>query len=167
MKSNSRLAKVGMAAGGLVAGVVLAGTVAASAATPTPTPSTSSSTAVTPDANPGDNGADGVPEANEVHGGHGGALNLSGTVTAVDTAANTITIKTATATTVYTVTSSSDIDKNGEAALSALAAGDAVTFNVDSSNAKQIDKLHTGDEAKNKPAATPSSTSGAASSSGA
>jgi hypothetical protein len=82
-------------------------------------------------------------------GGHGGGLSLSGTVTAVGTAS--VTIKTAAGPTEYAVTSSSDIDKNGEAALSSLAAGDAVTFSVDNGNAKQIDKLHAGDEAKNQP----------------
>jgi hypothetical protein len=116
----------------------------------------------TEDAHPGDNGADGVPEAQERHGGHRGhgghgghpghGLDLAGTVTAVGSA--TVTIKTGTTTTVYAVTSSSDIDKNGEAVLSDLAAGDAVTFSVDDTNAKQIDKLHAGDETKDTPSGT-------------
>ena len=152
MPQTTRLIKIGYAGAGLLAGGVLATTLSAHAATtPTPAPtSTSSSSAGTADPNPGDNGADGVPESQEVHGGgHGGGLDLSGTVTAVG--GSSVTIKTATGTIEYTVTSASDIDKNGEAALSSLAAGDAVTFSVDSANAKQIDKLHAGDEAKNRP----------------
>lgn len=169
MKSTARLNKIGLGAGGVVAGVVLATTLGAQAAISTPTPSTTSggtnsSTAVDP--NPGDNGADGVPEAQEHHGGgRGGALSLSGTVTAVGT--GTVTIKTATATTTYTVTGASDIDKNGEATLSALAVGDAVTFSVESSNAKQIDKLHAGDEAKDVPQSGSSATSSTTGSAGA
>lgn len=152
MELNSRLAKVGYAAAGLVAGAVLATTVGAQAATILPGGSTTASSSATADPHPGDNGADGVPEANEVHGGHGGhggALDLSGTVTAVTS--SSVTIKTSTGTTTYAVTSTSDIDKNGEATLSALAVGDQVTFSVDSTNAKQIDKLHAGDESKNMP----------------
>jgi len=162
---NARLTKASFAAAGLVAGVVLAGTLGAQAASPTPAPSTSSgtssSTAVDP--HPGDNGADGVPEAQEHHGrGPGGALDQSGTVTAVG--ASSVTIKTSAGTTTYAVTSSSDIDKNGEATLSALTAGDAVTFSVDSASSKTIDKLHAGDEAKNMPSGT-SGSSGSSSSS--
>jgi hypothetical protein len=41
-----------------------------------------------------------------------------------------VTIKTATGTTEYAVPGDSDIDKNGEATLSDLAAGDAVTFST-------------------------------------
>ncbi|WP_256796433.1 hypothetical protein [Terrabacter sp. Ter38] len=153
MQLNSRLAKVGYAAAGLVAGAVLATTVGAQAATVLPGASSTPSTSATTDPHPGDNGADGVPEANEVHGGHdghGGRLDLSGTVTAVTS--SSVTIKTAIATTTYSVTSTSDIDKNGEATVSALVVGDQVTFSVDSANPKQIDKLHAGDETKNMPA---------------
>lgn len=161
MALNSRLAKVGYAAAGLVAGAVLATTVGAQAATILPGGSSTTSTSTSADPHPGDNGADGVPEANEVHGGHGdhgGALDLSGTVTAVTS--SSVTIKTATATTTYAVTSASDIDKNGEATVSALVVGDQVTFSIDSANAKQIDKLHAGDESKNRPSgAAPSGTS--------
>jgi hypothetical protein len=150
MPLNSPLAKVGYAAAGLVAGVAIATTLSAQAASPSPTPSPSSSSA-TEDPHPGDNGADGIPEAQEQHGaGHGGfALSLSGTVTAVGS--SSVTIKTAQGTTEYAVTSASDIDKNGEAKLSDLKVGDAVKFSVAQSNAKQIDKLHAGDEAKNMP----------------
>ncbi|QGN59229.1 hypothetical protein [Nostocoides sp. HKS02] len=155
MQRNSRLAKTGYAAAGLIAGAVLATTLGAQAATVSPSAATTPSTTATADAHPGDNGADGVPEANEVHGPRGGALNLSGTVTAVG--ASSVTIKTSTATTVYSVTSASDIDKNGEATLSALVVGDKVTFSVASTNAKQIDKLHTGDETKNMPTGAASS----------
>ena len=149
MNVSSRISKVGLVSAGLVAGVVLAGTIGAQAATTTPSPSASSS--ITSDIHPGDKGADGVPESQEHHGGrgHGGGLDLSGTVTAVGSVS--VTIKTATATTAYTLPSTVDIDKNGEAALSAIAVGDAVTFSVQDTNAKQIDKLHAGDEAKNMP----------------
>jgi hypothetical protein len=143
----------GLLAGGAVAGAVLAGTMSAGAAS-SPSPAATSST--TEDPHPGDNGADGIPESQEHHGG-GHGLDLSGTVTAVSVSGNTVTIKTASATTTYKVTSSSDIDKNGEAQLSSLAVGDAVRFSVDSGTT--IDKLHAGDEAKNMPAAPSSSSS--------
>jgi hypothetical protein len=151
---SSRMTKIGYAAAGLIAGGVLATTLGAQAATPTPSPSGSTNT-TTADPHPGDNGADGVPEAQEHHGpgGPGGALSLSGTVTAVGS--STVTIKTSSGTTAYSVTSSSDIDKNGEAVLSNLAAGDAVTFSVSPTNAKQIDKLHAGNEAKDMPQGGP------------
>ena len=151
---SSRMTKIGYAAAGLIAGGVLATTLGAQAATPTPSP-TGSTSATTTDPHPGDNGADGVPEAQEHHGagGRGGALNLTGTVTGVGS--STVTIKTSSGTTAYSVASSSDIDKNGEAALSNLVVGDAVTFSVASSNAKQIDKLHAGDEAKDMPQGGP------------
>ncbi|HEV7147788.1 MAG TPA: hypothetical protein VGN48_12415 [Pedococcus sp.] len=161
MRLNSRFSKISYAAAGLVAGGVLATTLGAQAATvsPSATTSTTTSSTATADPHPGDNGADGVPEANEVHGG---ALSLSGSVTAVG--ASSVTIKTSTATTVYAVTSASDIDKNGEATLSALVVGDKVTFSVASGNAKQIDKLHAGDETKDRPTGTapsaPSSNAG-------
>lgn len=154
MNPSSRLTKVGLASAGLVAGVVLAGTLGAQAATPSPSPSAGGSTSSSAtDPHPGDNGADGIPESQEHHGGRGHALDLSGTVTAVGS--GTVTIKTTAGTTEYTVTSSSDIDKNGEATLAALAVGDAVTFSVEDTNAKQIDKLHAGDEAKDIPAGAP------------
>jgi preprotein translocase subunit YajC len=77
--------------------------------------------------------------------GPGGQLSLSGTVTAVGS--SSVTIKTSTGTTEYKV--DSDIDKNGEAKLSDLRAGDAVRFSVTPSNVIAI--LHAGDEALNRP----------------
>lgn len=143
--------KIGLAATGVVVGAVLAGTYAAQAASPSPSPSPRTTAE---DPNPGDNGADGVPEAQEHHGGgHGRGLDLSGTVTAVGS--STVTIKTSAGTKSYTVTSSSDIDKNGEATLKDLAVGDAVTFSVGGTPATQIDKLHAGDEAKDRPTGAP------------
>lgn len=168
MHLSPRLTKVGFVAAGLMAGVVLGGTIGAQAAsTPSPSPSAgSSSSATTTDPHPGDNGADGVPESQEQHGGgRGGHLDMSGTVAAVG--ASSVTIKTSTGTTDYAVTSNSDIDKNGEAQLSNLAVGDAVTFSVDNSTSKTIDKLHAGDETKNRPSGTSSSASSSPSSSGA
>ena len=156
MLTTSRATKVAYAAAGLLAGGVLAGTVAAQAADTTGSSSSTSTSTTAADPHPGDNGADGVPEAQEHHGpGDGrGGLDLSGTVTAVGS--DGVTIKTSSGTTTYSVTSASDIDKNGEATLSALVVGDKVTFSVSSANAKQIDKLHTGDESKNMPAGAPS-----------
>ncbi len=155
-RPTSPLMRIGYVGAGLLAGAALATTITAHAASPTPTPTTTGSTSTTgtttTDPHPGDNGADGVPESQEVHsGGHRGALDLSGTVTAVSP--SSVTIKTASGTTEYWVTSTSDIDidKNGEAALSNLAAGDVVTFSVDTANANQIDKLHAGDESKDAP----------------
>ena len=135
-----------IASAGALAGAVFMMSVNANAAS---TPSTGTTSSSATDAHPGDNGADGVPESQEHHGG--GQLSLSGSVTAVGS--GTVTIKTASGTTTYTVGSSSDIDKNGEASLSSLVVGDAVTFSVDASNSKLIDKLHAGDEAKNVPQA--------------
>lgn len=166
MKTNA-LTKISLGVAGLVAGVVLASTIGAQAATTTsPTPNSSPNSSSAPDAHPGDNGSDGVPEAQEHHGGHGrgGHMNLAGTVTAVG--ATSVTIRTASDTTEYAVTSASDLDKNGEATLNDLTVGDAVTFSVDSTNTRQIDKLHAGDETKNQPAA-PNSTPGTASTPGA
>jgi hypothetical protein len=68
-------------------------------------------------------------------------------VTAVGS--STVTIKTSTGTTTYQVDSNSDIDKNGEAQLSSLKAGDAVRFSVKDGNV--IDILHAGDEALDRP----------------
>jgi len=70
-----------------------------------------------------------------------------------------VTIKTSAGTTTYAVTSGNDIDKNGEATVSDLTAGDAVTFSVDSATSKTIDKLHAGDEARNMPSGTSGSSS--------
>jgi hypothetical protein len=78
----------------------------------------------------------------------------SGTVTAVGS--SSVTIKSSAGTVTYAVTSASDIDKNGEAQLSDLAVGDAVTFDTTTSNGQTIiDKLHAGDEAKDRPAGPP------------
>jgi len=67
-----------------------------------------------------------------------------------------VTIKTATATTEYAVSATSDIDKNGEATLGDLVVGDAVTFRTTTANnTVTVDKLHTGNEALNKPSGPP------------
>lgn len=160
MRIDSRFTKFAYAAVGLIAGGVLVLALGAQAATPSPSGTSSSSSAE--DSHPGDDGADGVPESEEHHGGHGGTLDLSGTVTVVGT--SSVTIKTSSGTMQYAVTSSSDIDKSGEAKLSDLKAGDAVTFSVDDSNAKQIDKLHAGDESKNVPQHQSTSSSSSSSS---
>ena len=73
-------------------------------------------------------------------------LPKTGKVTAVGTSSVTIDG------TVYAVTSNSDIDKNGEANLSQLAVGDAVTFStVSGASTPTIDKLHAGSEALDMP----------------
>ena len=147
-----RIVGASLVVGGVLTGAVLAGTISANAATSS-TPSTpltpltplTSSTAT--QAAPGVQENDGIPEAQEHHGGHG--LGLSGTVTAVGS--SNVTIKTATGSTItYTVNSSSDFDKNGEAQLSSLAAGDAVRYSVNSGTTT-IDKLHAGNEAQDMP----------------
>jgi len=84
-----------------------------------------------------------------MHGRRGHGLALSGTVQGV--AASTVTIKTSSGTTTYSVTGSSDIDKNGEAKLSDLVVGDAVRFSTTTTNGTTIDRLHAGDETKNRP----------------
>jgi hypothetical protein len=80
----------------------------------------------------------------------GHALSSSGTVTAVG--ASTVDIRTSSGTTTYAVTSSTDIDKNGEATVSDLAVGDAVTFStVTTRGTTAIDRLHAGNEAQDMP----------------
>lgn len=123
----------GLVGTGVVAGAIVGTTFLSGAATTTPTPGTSSSAS--------------QQEGHDFGRGPGRGLGLSGTVTAVG--ASSVTIKTSTATTTYKVGSNSDIDKNGEAQLSALKVGDAVRFSVDRGNV--IDKLHAGNEALNHP----------------
>jgi hypothetical protein len=66
--------------------------------------------------------------------------------------ASTVDIRTSSGTTTYAVTSSSDIDKNGEATVSDLAVGDAVTFStVTTRGTTAIDRLHAGNEAQDMP----------------
>jgi len=66
-RPSSRLMKIGYVGAGLLAGAVLATTITAQAASPTSTPTTTGSTSTTTiDPHPGDNGADGVPESQEV-----------------------------------------------------------------------------------------------------
>ncbi len=147
-----RIVGASLVAGGVLTGAVLAGTLSANAAT-TPTPAAGSTAT---QAAPGVQENDGIPEAQEHHGGH--ALGLTGTVTAVSS--GTVTIKTSTGTTTtYTVNSASDLDKNGEAQLSSLAPGDAVRYSLNSGTTT-IDKLHAGDETKNLPSGASATTSG-------
>jgi hypothetical protein len=69
---------------------------------------------------------------------------------------SSVTIQTSSATTTYAVTSSSDIDKNGESTLSVLAVGDAVTFSTVTTNGTTaIDKLHAGNAALDMPPGGP------------
>jgi hypothetical protein len=123
---------------GAVAGGVLAVTFGASASSPSAGTSGPASYAAT---GPDRSGPDGRPH-------HLGALQ-SGTVTAVG--AKSVSIKGSGAAKSYAVDANSDIDKNGEAKLSDLKAGDAVMFAV-RPGTSTIAVLHAGDEAKNRPA---------------
>jgi len=130
---------------GAAAGAVIATAVGATASSTTGNGQTVSSTsAAAPDLGPGR--GDHMPWT-------------SGTVTAVGS--NSVTIKTSSGTTTYGVTAASDIDKNGEAQLGDLKVGDAVRFTTETANSVTIiDKLHAGDEAKDRPAAPPSGSTG-------
>ncbi len=105
--------------------------------------------------------APGNPPSGGSHAPAYQGLPKSGTVTSVGT--DSVTIDG----TVYAVTSSSDIDKNGESTLSSLAVGDKVTFStVASDSTPTIDKLHAGSESLDRPTGGPSSSSGHGSSTG-
>ena len=145
-------AAAGLVSGGALVGAVLAASLSANAATPT-TPSPGATTAA-----PGVQEKNGIPEGQEHHGRGGHDLGLTGTVTAVGSGSLTVQPSTGAAVT-YQVDSGSDIDKNGEAQLSALVAGDAVRYSV-RSGTTTIDKLHAGDETKNRPSGTPGMPSG-------
>lgn len=123
---------------GLVAGGVLMSTVGANAAASS-TPSNATYAA----------SADGTHAAHDGRGGQD--LADAGTVTSVGP--SSVTIRSASgSTTTYQVSSSSDIDKNGEAQLSDLKPGDAVRF---STSGTTIDKLHAGNESLDRPAGGP------------
>ncbi len=134
-------APIGLLGAGALVGGILASTLTAGAA-PSPSPS------------PGHN-APGVPGGPDFRGpgvrGPGmHMLDHTGTVTAVG--ASSVTIKESSGTTTYAVDANSDIDKNGEAKLSDLKAGDGVRFSVVTvSGKKTIGILHSGDEALNRP----------------
>ena len=146
--SRRMLAQAGglFAAGALVGGIV-AGTVGASAS-----PSATGPTGPTPGGygayggygmGPGGHWMDGH------HGMRGFRLGQSGTVTSVGS--SSVTIQTSSGTKTYAVDGTSDIDKNGDAKLSDLKAGDKVRFGV-RPGTSTIAVLHAGDEAKNMPA---------------
>ncbi|HVA59407.1 MAG TPA: hypothetical protein VNG13_02585 [Mycobacteriales bacterium] len=133
------MAAIGLVAAGVAAGGVLASTLTAAAATSDPTQAAAVQATAAPVGPPG------CP-------GH--ALAKSGTVAAVGT--NTVSIKTSSGTVTYGVTSASDVDKNGEATLSALKVGDAVRFSTTTSGgATIIARLHAGNEALDRPAGGP------------
>jgi len=154
MSSNlkPRRSKTAIAgAAGLTAGLVLGGVGIAAAATSSSSTSTPSSTSAAAPPS-GTSSSSEAPMGGPAGGPHGGyqVPGMSGTVTNVGT--DTVTIKTASGTTTYAVNSSSDIDKNGEATLSDLIVGDAVTFNTTGSGSSlAIDKLHAGSEALDRP----------------
>jgi hypothetical protein len=136
----------GLVGAGVVAGAIVGGTVLSDAATSSPTPNASSSSSPEAPGAPG-------PWQNGRGHGPGGDLSLTGTVTAVGS--SSVTIKTSSGTAEYKVDSNSDIDKNGEAKISDLKAGDAVRFSVTSGNVINI--LHAGNEALNHPHGGPGS----------
>lgn len=155
---------------GLASGVYLGGTLTSGAAT-TSSSTAASSTATgntasgnTASGNTSTGDMPTPPGAGSSTGSTGSAsgppagaptLPKSGTVTAVG--ASSVTIDGTT----YAATSSSDIDKNGEATLSSLAVGDTVTFStLSTASSPTIDKLHAGNEALDRPTGPPSSSSG-------
>ncbi len=133
---------------GLAGGGILGASLSANAATPSTsaTGTSSASTGTSSGASTGTSSS--TAPAPGTGMGTPPGLPLSGTVTAVG--ASTVTI----GTTPYPVTSTSDIDKNGEATLSSLAVGDSVTFStVTSGGVTSIDKLHAGSETLDRPTA--------------
>ena len=140
-------ASTALVTAGLAGGAVLGTTLSAGAA------ATSSSTgsAATSPAAPGTNGAaPAAPNGQAPADGRPCSLPKTGTVTAVGS--NSVTIDGTT----YSVTGTSDIDKNGEAKLSDLAVGDKVTFStVAGASTPTIDRLHAGNEALDRPAGPP------------
>lgn len=132
----------GLVGSGLVSGAILGSTLTAGASSASSV-LTASSTGSSSSGGSGGSGTSSQPPA--YHG-----LPNSGTVTAVGSSSVTIDGKT------YAVTSNSDIDKNGEATLSQLAVGDAVTFSTDpSASTPTIDKLHAGNESLDRPTGPP------------
>jgi hypothetical protein len=82
-------------------------------------------------------------------GGYG-LPGATGTVTAVGS--DSVTIKSPSGTKTYPVTSASDIDKYGEATLADLKSGDKVWFDTTTVNGKTIiNHLHAGNEALDRP----------------
>jgi hypothetical protein len=144
----------GILASGLTANPATAATATTSGSTTSGSTASGSTTSGSTTPSPSDTSAATFP-----------GLPLSGTVTAVG--ASTVTI----GTTIYTVSSTSDIDKNGESTLSSLAVGDAVTFStVTSGSVTSIDKLHAGNETLDRPTGSgtpPTGAAGASSSAGA
>ena len=140
LRTKPRLwASAGLVTVGLASGAIIGSTMTASAST-----TTSSSNSTT--AASGTNSGGPAPAQPPAYRG----LPKSGTVTAVGS--NSVSIDGTT----YAVTSSTDIDKNGEATLSDLKVGDKVTFStVSSASTATIDKLHAGSEALDRPSGPP------------
>jgi hypothetical protein len=137
---------VALAGSGLAAGAILGSTVTAGAS-PNPAATLSSSS--------GSNGSSSTSAASGTSGSSGGASSGTATQRPPDRGLPQSGTVTASGKT-YAVTSNSDIDKNGEASLSSLAVGDAVTFDTDPSAATPtIDKLHAGSESLDRPTGPP------------
>ena len=133
-------ASAGLVTAGLGAGAILGTTMTAGASTSSATSSSTASSTSSGFGAPGGAMPAGAPAG----------LPDRGTVTAVGTSSITIDGK------VFAVTSSSDIDKNGEATLSDRAVGDKVTYStVSGASTATIDKLHAGSEALDRPSGPP------------
>jgi hypothetical protein len=140
--TGSALLAAGAAGGGILASSVTASATAGATAAASTLATTAASGSSDTD-RPGGPLAGAPRDAGGLHG-----LNLSGTITAIGS--SSLTIKTSTGTSTYSVGTSSDIDKNGEASLSSLAVGDKVTFNTVQSTST-IAHLHAGNEALDAP----------------
>ncbi|HMC40702.1 MAG TPA: hypothetical protein VKI19_13640 [Acidimicrobiales bacterium] len=140
IRSRPRMwASAALVTAGLASGAILGTTLTAGASTTTTSTSSSSASSSAPGSTTGPGCA---PPGAAAH-----PLGKTGTVTAVGK--DSVTIDG----TAYAVTSTSDIDKNGEAGLSDLKVGDKVTFSTLSSAATPtVDKLHAGSEALDRPA---------------
>jgi hypothetical protein len=141
----------GCAAGAIIAGSMSANATTSGNGTASGNGTTSGNGTASASAVASSSTVPGAPPAGPAGGPAGGryrAPATTGTVTAVGS--NSVTIKTSAGTKTYAVTASSDIDKNGEATLSDLKAGDAVRFDV-VPNTSTIGHLHAGDEALDRP----------------
>ena len=161
------LAVTGLLGAGGVAGALISATTTATAAPSSSSTAASGSTSTSNGSSPSANAPPPTPQYGSAPPsgslpptGTARGLPDNGTVTAVGS--SSVTIKTSSGTTTYAVTSTSDIDKNGEAQLSDLAVGDTVTFStVASSATPTIDKLHVGNEALDMPKGPPPTTGSA------
>lgn len=117
-RRRRQVTAVSLVGAGVVTGGILAGTLSAGA-------STSGSAKAAPAASWSTSPSTAEPMPDGPHGGMG-RLAQTGTVTAVG--ASSVTVRTATATTTFQVTSASTVVKNGAAGLAGVKVGDTVRF---------------------------------------